>query len=133
MSRKKLINRRAALQAAGAGALGALAASSIRAEQPEREKEKAKGNIKQSVCRWCYDKVPLDKLAAEAAKMGYKSIELLFPEDYKVVKAHGLTCAMIRCRSIADGLNRKENHAQIERELRKHIEFAADEGLPNVI
>ncbi len=129
MSRKKLWTRRGVLQATGAGALGTIAASKLAAEEPH----KPKGNIKQSVCRWCYGKIPLDELAAAAAKMGYKSVELLQIEEYKVVKAHGLTCAMIRCASIADGLNRKENHAKIERELRKHIEFAAAEGLPNVI
>jgi hydroxypyruvate isomerase len=40
---------------------------------------------------------------------------------------------MIRCASIADGLNRTPNHDKIEQELRRHIEFAAAEGLPNVI
>jgi hydroxypyruvate isomerase len=40
---------------------------------------------------------------------------------------------MLRCKSITDGLNRKENHGWIEDELRKNIEFAAAEGLPNVI
>jgi hydroxypyruvate isomerase len=40
---------------------------------------------------------------------------------------------MMRCASIPDGLNREENHAKIEKELRTHIDFAAAEGLPNVI
>jgi len=40
---------------------------------------------------------------------------------------------MMRCASIPDGLNRKENHEKIEKELRTHIEFAAAEGIPNVI
>jgi hydroxypyruvate isomerase len=91
------------------------------------------GNIKQSVCRWCYGRISLTKLAAEAARIGYKSVELLMPEEFKEVKPYGLTCAMIRCASITAGLNRKENHDRIEQELRKHIEFAAAEGIPNVI
>ncbi|HEY1861199.1 MAG TPA: TIM barrel protein, partial [Gemmataceae bacterium] len=78
-------------------------------------------------------KIELGKLAAEAAKMGYKSIELLGIDEYKTVKDLGLTCAMMRCASIPDGLNRKENHEKIEKELRTHIDFAAVEGLPNVI
>lgn len=92
-----------------------------------------KGNIKQSVCRWCYGKVPLETLAGEAKRLGYKSIELLTPEDYKVIQPLGLTCAMLRCNSIADGLNRTENHDKIEAELRANIEFAAAEKIPNVI
>src|SRR5260370_13611457 len=35
--------------------------------------------------------------------------------------------------SISEGLNRKEYHERIEGEIRKNIEFAAAEGLPNVI
>ncbi|HEV3262543.1 MAG TPA: TIM barrel protein [Gemmataceae bacterium] len=126
-------SRRSVLQAAGAGVVGTLAAPLLGAEPKRQAAARPKGNIRQSICRWCYDNIPLDKLAAGAAKMGYKSIELLFPEEYKVVKAHGLTCAMIRCHSIPEGLNRKKNHDKIEQELRRHIEFAAAEGLPNVI
>jgi hydroxypyruvate isomerase len=93
----------------------------------------SKGNIKQSICRWCYGNIPLEKLAAQAVKMGYKSIELLSQDEVKVVKQQGLTCAMMRCNSIAEGLNRKEYHDKIEQELRSNIEFAAANGLPNVI
>ncbi len=127
-------NRRNVLQAMGAGVVGAVTASRLVAkEDADKEPYKPKGNIKQSVCRWCYDTISLEKLTEEAKKMGYESIELLGPEDIKVVKKLGLTCAMMRCASIPDGLNRKENHEKIEKELRTHIEFAAAEGIPNVI
>jgi hydroxypyruvate isomerase len=132
MSHEQSLDRRSILRAAGASALGTLAASPLQAAPPE-EKPKINGNIKQSICRWCYSRIPLEKLAAEAVKIGYKSIELLTPEEYTALKPFGLTCAMIKCKSIPDGLNRKENHGWIEEELRKHVEFAAAEGLPNVI
>jgi hydroxypyruvate isomerase len=127
------LNRRSFLQLTGTGAVGALALSGSRADVLAGETVKSKGHIKQSVCRWCYGKIPLKDLAAAVKKMGYQSVELLFPDEYKEIKPLGLTCAMIRCASIADGLNRKENHEKIEQELRKHIDFAAAEGLPNVI
>jgi hydroxypyruvate isomerase len=133
MKKKSLLSRRSVLQTAGVGVLGAWVAPSLAKDKPQDDPGKPKGNIKQSICRWCYGSIPLEKLAAEAVKMGYKSIELLSIEDYKVVKPFGLTCAMIRCNSITDGLNRKENHDKIEKELRTHIEFAAEESLPNVI
>jgi hydroxypyruvate isomerase len=127
-------SRRSALQAMGAGLVGAVTASRLPAkEADEKEPYKAKGNIKQSVCRWCYDGIELEKLTEDAKKMGYQSIELLGIDEIKTVKKLGLTCAMMRCASIADGLNRKENHDKIEKELREHIEFAAAEGIPNVI
>ncbi len=132
MNRKQLWTRRSVLRAAGAA--GALAAAGLPAGARGADKPvPVKGHVKQSVCRWCYGRIDLKKLGAEAKKIGYQSIELLGPEEYKVIKPFGLTCAMVRCASIADGLNRKENHDRIEQELRRHIEFAAAEGLPNVI
>ena len=59
------------------------------------EESKANGNIKQSVCRWCYNDIPLEKLAEESKRIGYQSIELLTPEEFKKVKPLGLTCAML--------------------------------------
>ena len=49
--------------------------------------------------------------------------------------AFGLTCAMLtpRTNSIPDGLNRTEFHERHEKGIREAIEFAAAEGLPNVI
>jgi hydroxypyruvate isomerase len=132
MKREHDWSRRSVLKATGAGALGTLVASSIPTPAAEL-RQPLRGNIKQSVCRWCYGKIPLAKLAEEVAKIGYKSVELLTPEEFPTIKPFGLTCAMIRCASITEGLNRTENHDRIERELRRHIEFAAAEGLPNVI
>src|SRR5262249_23317592 len=122
--------RRLVLQSIAAGAGAAMVGDVLAADEPA----KPKGNIKQSICRWCYNKIPLDKLAAEAAKIGYKSLELLNANDIKMVKQLGLTCAvMASAGSIADGLNRKENHEAIEKQLRTNIDFAAAEGIPNVL
>ncbi len=121
------MTRRGALLAVGAAGLTSVTAPPVRAAR------KANGHIKQSICRWCFNDIPLEKLAGEAARLGYRSIELLGPEEFQVIKPLGLTCAMVRCASIADGLNRVENHDTIEKELRAHIEFAAAENIPNVI
>ena len=131
MNRELLWSRRSVLQTAGAGLVGALAAPAV-----GQDTHKAKGNIHHSVCRWCYGKIPLEQLAAEAVKMGYKSIELLKANEYKTIKPYGLTCAVLSPQIdnfIPEGLNRKENHARIHQALREAIEFAAAEGLPNVI
>lgn len=123
------MNRRRALQAAGVG-LGALSAATLHAAD---DPPKPKGNLKQSVCAWCY-RMPAEKLAEEAKKIGYQSVELLGPDQIKKVKAVGLTCAVMNTAgSIADGLNRKENHDRIVKQLESNIEFAAAEGVPNVL
>jgi hydroxypyruvate isomerase len=113
----------------GAGAIGALAAGRLEAE-PSKD---VKGRIKQSVCKWCYGKLPLDKLADEVKKIGYQSVELLVPQEFETVKKAGLTCAILGGASIPDGLNRKENHEKLEKHLREYIDFAAKEGIPSVI
>jgi hydroxypyruvate isomerase len=123
------IDRRTMMKAAGA--LGALAA----VRPAFAATDASKGHIKQSVCRWCYSRIPLETLAEEAAKMGYKSIELLNQKEVQTVKKLGLTCAMLSSPSskIENCLNRVENHDFIEKDLHNSIDFAAAEALPNVI
>ncbi len=131
MTSRQPFTRRSVLKTLGAGAVAAVSSSKLQAELFPQEKPK--GNIKQSICRWCYGSIKLDKLATEAVKLGYKSIELLTRDEYLTIKPLGLTCAMLGRVSITEGLNRKEYHGRIEAEIRKNIEFAAAEKLPNVI
>jgi hydroxypyruvate isomerase len=123
-----MLDRRAALKAAGAATIGALAVPRLFADEVAK-----KAGLKQSVCRWCYGRIDLDKLASECAKLGYKSIELLSPPEVLKVKQHGLTCAVLGGADIVNGLNRESNHPKILDHLRKSIEFSADNGVPNVI
>src|SRR5260370_27692513 len=96
---------------------------------------KRKGNIRQSVSRWCYQKIPLDKLCGYAAEIGLKGMDLLGPEDYEVPGRYGLVCSMAYAGGgeIPSALNRVENHARIEEGFRKNIPLAAKAGVPNVI
>ena len=126
------VDRRALIKAAGVSTVAAwtgLASMSHAQERPQ-----STGEMKQSVCRWCYRDIPLEQLAAEAKRIGYRSIELLTPEDFKVVQPLGLTCAMLSgaC-EIGNCLNRKENHDRLAKAISEHIEFAAANGIPNVI
>jgi hydroxypyruvate isomerase len=94
-----------------------------------------KGRIRQSVCRWCYQDMPLDQLCAAASQMGLKGVDLLNPEEYEVPRRFGLICTMAYASggTIADALNRTENHAAIEAGFRTNIPLAARAGIPNVI
>lgn len=94
-----------------------------------------KGQIKQSVSRWCYEKIPLDDLCAYAAKIGLKGVDLLNPDEYAIPARHGLVSTMGYAGGgeIASALNRVENHARIEEGFRKYIPLAAKAGVPNVI
>ncbi|AXC13448.1 Hydroxypyruvate isomerase [Acidisarcina polymorpha] len=94
-----------------------------------------KGNIRQSVSRWCYKDVPLDDLCAYSAKIGLKGVDLLEVSEWDAPKKYGLICTMGYAGggSIPDALNRLENHAAIEAAFRKNIPLAAKAGVPNVI
>jgi len=93
-----------------------------------------KGRLKQSAARWCYRNIPIEDLAREAAAMGLKGIDLIEPKDWPTLKKHGLVPTMVSGGgTIADGLNRKENHDKLEREFRENIPRAAEAGVPNVI
>lgn len=94
-----------------------------------------KGNIRQSVCRWCYQSTRLDKLCAYAAQIGLKGVDLLNPKEWEVPTRYGLICSMGYAGGgeIDSALNRTENHAKIEEAFRKNIPLAAKAGVPNVI
>ncbi len=96
---------------------------------------KRKGNIRQSVSRWCYQKIPLDQLCAYAAQIGLKGIDLLGHEEWDVPGRYGLVCSMAYAEggTIPKAMNRLENHDKIEEAFRKYIPIAAKAGIPNVI
>jgi len=96
---------------------------------------KRKGNIKQSVSRWCYQKIPLEQLCQYGARIGLKAIDLLEVAEWEVPKRYGLICSMGYGGggTIPDAMNRTENHAKIEEEFRKTIPLAAKAGVTNVI
>jgi hydroxypyruvate isomerase len=96
---------------------------------------KRKGHIRQSVSRWCYQKIPLDQLCAYAAEIGLKAVDLLNPDEFEVPARYGLVCSMGYAGGgeITSAMNRVENHAKLEEGFRKYIPLAAKAGVPNVI
>jgi hydroxypyruvate isomerase len=130
---KNLSRRSLLTNAALSGAAMASASSASWSEQ--RTPTPRKGRIKQSVSRWCYKDIPLDKLCEYSAKIGCKAIDLLEPEDYEVPRRHGLICAMAYAGGgdLPNALNRVENHGKIEEGFRKNIPLAAKASIPNVI
>lgn len=92
--------------------------------------------FKQSIAWWCC--VPRamkpDALVQAAVEIGYPALELVPQEHFALVRDHGLTISAIAGHaSIPEGLNRRENHARIERELVANIQLAAQWGIPNLI
>ena len=94
-----------------------------------------KGRIHHSVCKWCYDKIPLETLCAAGREMGLQSIELLTVEDFPTLKKYGLGCAMVTGvpGGIPNGLNRLENHDALAAWFAATLPQVAAAGFPNMI
>ena len=119
------------MAAAGASVLGNL---TIAEESPSKDIAAiTKGRINQSVCQWCYSKMKVEDLAANAAKMGIKGMDLVGPEHWATLKKYNLIGTMTPSHGITKGLNRKENWEECLGSMRKSIEATADAGFPNVI
>jgi hydroxypyruvate isomerase len=132
------IPRRAALRklAGGTAALAAPAAFHRSLAAPPRAPEPGlKGHIHHSVCRWCYDRIPLDDLCRAAREIGLQSVELVEVKDFSILKKHGLICAMVTGvpGMITSGLNRPEHHNPIADWMQQTIPAAAQAGAPSII
>jgi hydroxypyruvate isomerase len=126
--------RQAIATLVGAAAVAALPRISATEMKPESTPTAATGGIRHSVCRWCYNKIPLEEFARAAKEMGIESIELLGPDEWPVVQKLGLTCALANgTTSIPDGLNRIENHEKMVPSMIERIAAVAAAGLPSVI
>lgn len=123
------ISRRQLLTAAAAIAVAAPAATA----SAEADAPLLKGNIRQSVCHWCYGKLSLEDMCIGAVKAGCKGIDLVKPSDWPTLKKYNLVGTMTPSHSIEKGLNRKENWESCLGSIRDGIEKSAEAGYPNVI
>ncbi len=125
------VSRRTMLKTAG----GVVAAAAIRGPSAHAQETPPalKGNIRHSVSRWCYGKVPFEEFCGHCKRIGIQSVELLGPSDFPLIQKYGLVCAMVGSHSLTKGLNHKENHAECLAKLRPAIEATAAAGFPNTI
>ncbi|MGE5126592.1 MAG: hydroxypyruvate isomerase family protein [Betaproteobacteria bacterium] len=132
--RRGVLRVAAGLAATGFGPLAH--AAQARGAQPAGTSGGGRGRLKQSVSRWCFGKMSLDELAGHAARIGYRGIDLLGPDEWAVPRKHGLVCALAMLGApvtIEKGLNRVENHSPILEALRRAIDLAAEAQVPNVV
>lgn len=102
-------------------------------EGTPREPAVVKGRIKQSVCAWCFKPMDLETLARNCVAMGLRSIELVSPKDWGILKKYGLVCALTSSHGFVNGWNHKENHAMCLEKTTAAIDATAAAGFPSVI
>lgn len=94
------------------------------------------GRIKQSIAWWCFAHKGMlpEQLVRTVAEMGYEAVELVDREYWPLVKNAGLTIASTGGhQSIEEGLNKRENHERIEKEIRASLALAQEWSIPNLI
>ena len=94
-----------------------------------------KGRVNHSVCRWCYNSIPLEDLCKAAKNIGLASIELTGPDEWPVLKKYGLTSAMPNGagKGIEKGFNDPQYHDELVESYEAVIPKAANAGLNQII
>jgi len=132
LTRRRFLRSSAASFAAlKAGAVAAGAAGDRAAEPASLG-----GRLKQSVCRWTLPGA-LPEVCERVKGLGLQGIDLLYPDEWAVARAAGLTCSLgyasRREHFIEDGFNDPQHHALLIEELNAAIPLAAQAGVPNLI
>ena len=96
-----------------------------------------KGRLKQCVTRGVFGRgANFEDTCREAARAGCYGYDLIGPADWPILKKYGLAPTMYPPGpggTIPDALNRKENHAALEKSMHAAIDEAASNGVPSII
>lgn len=140
MNRRQFL-RSSALSTAFAASLAPAARAALARQQHSDALQRSpggraitKGRLKQSLCRWCYGGFELDALCANAAALGFASVELLSENEWATAAKHGLVCAVANGPgSIGKGWNRIEHHEQLVAESLRLLPLVKAAGIPQMI
>ncbi len=120
--------------AAAAGVLGLTGGVWAAEEKPAGTRAERKGKYKQSICYWCFQPHwSLERTCEVAKQLGVKSIELIDPPDWPVLKKHGLVCALANSHGFEKGFNNPKYHERCVSMIREKVDACAEFGFPNVI
>jgi len=94
-----------------------------------------KGRIKHSVCRWCFNNVPLDEFCVFVKQIGISAIDLVGPKDWDTLKKYGLDSSMCNGAelNLVDGWNDRKFHDQLVKNYTEMIPVVAKAGYKNLI
>ncbi len=135
---KKPESRRGALKKLAATALltpvGVALSTRIEAAEALLD-DKLKGKINHSVCRWCYNQIPLDDLCKAAKAMGIASIDLVGPDEWPTLKKYGLVAGLAQGagKGIGQGFNNPAYHDELVKSYEEVIPKVAAAGYSQII
>jgi len=131
ISRRNIIKAAAGI---GAGGAISLALSSCSITEKRVPKAVTKRRINQSVAYWCFQKYwDLPTTCRIASQLGCKSVELVEPQDWPILKEHGIVCAIANSHGFDKGMNNPAYHEMCIQKLCDAIDACAEHGFPSVI
>ncbi len=131
-------NRRNALKTIALGAValtantaGALPLSSALSNTPPQWK----GRINHSVCRWCYNDIPLEQFCQIVKDLGIPAIDLIGPKEWHVLQKYGLYSSMCNGAeiSLTEGWNDPQYHGTLLKNYSEIIPLVAKNGYNQII
>ncbi len=130
------MKRRNFIAQSAAASVGVLAAQTGNAmASKENRALKLKNNINHSACFWCYNPIPLDEFLGNLKDLGVKAIDLVGPEDWTLLKKHGIHASM--CWGAGLGIEKGWNDPKLHQELIESftdvIPKVAEAGYTNLI
>ncbi len=132
-----MANRREAIKGVIGGAVAFSAAGMLSSfDDIKKEKHlKLKGNINHSVCKWTYQYLGLEQLCIEAKRIGIKAIDLVGPDEWDILKKHGLDSSMCNGAEInlVDGFAEPNFHQKLIDSYTEMIPKVAKAGYKNLI
>jgi hydroxypyruvate isomerase len=139
---KRSVDRRQLLcQTIGAAAATSLGARLSCADDDISTRAVIHGHIKQSVVHWCFgmagERWDVGKTCLVAKGLGCQSVELVGPQDWGILKEHGLVCAIapngMPAPMFVKGFNNPQYHDELVARAKQVIDACADARFPNVI
>jgi len=136
-----MLTRRSLLKsfAVGAAAMsvpGTLLAQDGTETADQIEALTVKGNIRQSVSKWCFGKIPMAEFCKICKKLGMVGIDLVGPDDWDLLLKNDMIVTMGSIPGtggIPNGFNNVKNHDKLVEAFTKWIPIAAEKKVPNLI
>lgn len=135
---KPQLPRRELLKQLAAGAIGASVLGSallVSGAATAASGGALKGNIRHSVSRWTYGDLSIEELCLLVKSLGFSAIDLVGPEDWPVLKKHGIDSSMCNGAelNLVDGWSEPKFHPELIKRYLKHIDLVAEAGYKNLI
>ena len=139
-----MISRRSLLKSL---AVGAAVAATVPSTLPAQQRRNAsapasdpiealtvKGDIRQSVSKWCFGSIPMDEFCKICKKIGMVGIDLVNEDEWDIVNNNDMIVTMANGPDqIGHGFNRLEHHDGLIERFSRLIPIAAEKKVPNII